>query len=91
MFKVWKETGMTKAEKVNALKILRAFVKSKEFKNRSGLCSSIMIVNITREQRDYLWSIIPTKTPYGDFCWKPREKVPRIAFLDKKIERLEKK
>ena len=86
---------MKRTEKIDALKKLRAFVKSERLEY--GLCNSIFWLGvldlITPEQRTYLESVVPKRRPVlsnmFSYCWEPGVKKPRIDFINKKLKELE--
>lgn len=86
---------MKRTEKIDALKKLKAFVKSEKLKY--GLCNSILWLGIrdliTPEQRTYLESVVPKRRPVRynmfSYCWEPGVKKPRIDFINKKLKELE--
>lgn len=85
---------MKKANKIDALKKLKAEIKRDDY--FSGLCYSITILylfgkKITNGQKRYLRSLIPKKRPYSGYCWKHGVKSPRIKFINEQLKRLEKK
>ena len=86
---------MKRAKKIDALRKLRAFVKSGNFIYRwDGLCGAIrygLYDETTKGQRIYLISLIPREKPYEGYCWKPGAKAPRIKFINEHLKRLEKK
>ncbi len=86
---------MKKADKIDALKKLKAFVKSEEFGLiTDGLC----IANgelyaddlITEDQYFFIKKTIPKHTPYS-YVWKVGAKKPRIKWINEQKKKLEKK
>lgn len=89
---------MKKQEKIDALKILRRFVRSEKFGIRTsfvGLCHAmIKLTHMNRlsyDQYQYLIKLIPERRPYNGYCWKYGLKKPRIDWINEKIKALEKK
>jgi len=89
---------MKKADKIDALKVLKLYV------NRylgtaitgvgilAGLCDILKYASITLtdEQKEYLFRIIP-KHSECEYVWKERKKAPRIKWINEQIKKLEKK
>lgn len=90
---------MKKAEKIDALKKLKAFVKSDSFPQifTNGLCASACDLNssgkITDAQMTFLVGPFrKTNTKkYGYFRWERGVKAPRIKWINEQIKKLEKK
>lgn len=88
-------------QKIEALKRMKTFVKSKEFgkgKYYDGLCfvaqdfrDSLSLG--TYEQAEYLVELVEKEFKFNGlkFHWKPGLESPRIKWIDKQIKKLEKK
>ena len=87
---------MKKADKIDALKKLRWFVKDRLGEATSagilaGLCDIIKYssIELIEEEKEYLLKIIPKHSEY-EYVWKERVKAPRIKWINEQIKRLEK-
>ncbi|WP_448506070.1 hypothetical protein [Immundisolibacter sp.] len=81
---------MKKQEKIDFLKYLLKFVRSKDFgkgKHYDGLC--IIAENREIKYQIYLIKILPARLSDGAYCWKYGAKAPRIRFLKEQIKKLE--
>lgn len=96
-----KVIDMRKELKIDALKKLKAFVKTNQFNkgNINGLCLAILrmyskLEIITRSQLNYLQLIIDNDSynynnQWESYYWKPGLKAPRIRWINKKLKELE--
>jgi hypothetical protein len=87
---------MKKADKIDALKKLKAGVESERFGRPfyNGLCLVIEDMwdsnKIDDNQAEFLEGIIPEHHVH-EYVWKIGAKSPRIKFINEHLKRLEKK
>lgn len=87
---------MKKSEKIDALKKLKAFVKSDKFGKgvfqEWGLCASANYISggLFSNQYVYLRKLIrkQKRMPNSSYCWKQGVKAPRIRFIDRELKKL---
>lgn len=90
---------MSTKQKIEALKRMETFVKSKEFgkgKYYHGLCLVAWHFRNTLslgtyEQAKYLVELVEKEFNDSQYHWKPGLKSPRIKWIDKQIKELEKR
>lgn len=86
---------MKKQDKIDALKSLRkeASIRLKYY--FIGLCGIIFFLyntdNISKEQKEYLYKLIPKRRPFDGYCWRIGAKSPRIKWINEQIKKLERK